>query len=192
MKLKLIKKDGVKHITIVEEPKQYIELDVTYLWNEDLINVDDEGLVFELKQLLRPEEKEALDYGYPDIAYLGAEELRELCNYWPFDESTGELQEVVPWFICDNQIRLNLEYENIVDVYSAWKDHMMSENEMEYVANDFQEDIMEVLEEFREEIINTNHANWDDYEDICSWVDREILKIGTELQRRMTQMSNKW
>lgn len=192
MKLKLIKKDGVKHITVVEEPKQYIELDVTYLWDEDLLYVDDEGLAIELKSLLRPEEKEALGYGYPDIAYLREEELRELCNFWPFDESTGELQEFAHWFICDNQIRLNLEHENIVEVYSAWKKHMMSEDEIESVATDFQDDIIEALEAFREEIIETNNANWEDYEDICSWVDREILKIGTELQRQMKQKSNRW
>lgn len=192
MKLKLIKKDGVKHITVVEEPKQYIEFDVTYLWDEDIINVTEEGLEFKIADLLSVEEKERFDYDYPEVAYLKPEELKELSQFWPFDEEEGASQERVEWFIGDNMFKLFLEQDNIQQVFEAWKGLMMDKDEMESIENDFQEDIMDSLRDFRREIKEDPSANWEDYEDICQWVDRELLRLGTEMQRRMSNMSNRW
>lgn len=171
---------------------QIVTWDLEDLWSRDLVVVTEEGLTFNLPNLLTEHQSWVMKGSNVEEVVWTHTMMQNWSEWWFFDPNTDE--EVVNHTerLGTFPINVIIDRNTIQEIDGAWKDMMMDEEAMTELDGEFNEDIIDSLKDFKLKIIEHPRACVDEYTDMCEWVSKQLGHMAEELSRRLNGKEADW
>lgn len=183
-------------VKYTKEESMVLHLDMTKLWTADIVYTDTEGLEFHWDTILTDQQWLKVKDEWEPVAILSGETLKTLVNEWP-NGYNCETEKMEPAERCIVRLEgfpvtVEFDYETAEEIYTEWKLCAVDWDEFTDTLAHVDEDFTDIMNDFRDRIVQDKKASVEDFEDVVYWLDQQFSSVSKELEYKLARLEKKW